>query len=148
MHAALDAIRSLPSTRVTRVSSLYETEPIGVVDQPAFINAAAEIETDLEPADLLAALKRIETTLERERSSMRWGPRILDIDIILWDDRILDSPALKIPHPEFRHRAFVLIPLAEIAPNALDPITSKSIAFLADSPEAIGEVRVISEPSR
>lgn len=102
------------------VSSVYETAPVGVVDQPAFLNAAAEIETCLSPLSLLALMKEIEQQVGR-RETFRWGPRAIDIDILLYDDLAVETPELIIPHAEMLHRAFVLMPLAEIAPKSHYP---------------------------
>ena len=105
---------------VIKRSSLYETEPWGVKDQPRFINMAIEIDTSLEPKELLKILKNIEKELGREKSS-KWGPRIIDLDILLFDDIILNEDNLKIPHPLMQERDFVLRPLCEIAPDIYHP---------------------------
>ena len=106
---------------VTKRSSLYETEPWGVKDQPRFINMAVEIDTSLKPKELLKILKNIEKELGREKSS-KWGPRIIDLDILLFDDIILNEDNLKIPHPLMQERDFVLRPLCEIAPDIYHPL--------------------------
>ena len=106
--------------RVARVSSLYETRPVGPVDQPDFINAAAEVETTLSPEDLLSAARAVEQAMGRERT-IRWGPRVIDIDILLYDEMSVNEPGLTIPHPEMTRRWFVLAPLAEIAPDLILP---------------------------
>lgn len=111
---------------VTKRSSLYETEPWGVKDQPRFINMAIEIDTSLEPKELLKILKNIEKELGREKSS-KWGPRIIDLDILLFDDIILNEDNLKIPHPLMQERDFVLRPLCEIAPDIYHPLLKLSI---------------------
>lgn len=116
--------------RVVRQSPIIESDPVGVIDQPAFLNMAAEIETDLAPLELLNAIQSIEQAVGRT-PSYRWGPRILDIDIILWGDQIIRETRLQVPHPRFRERAFVLKPLAEIAPEAVDPETGQTVAALA-----------------
>jgi 2-amino-4-hydroxy-6-hydroxymethyldihydropteridine diphosphokinase len=100
---------------VTAASSLYRTPPWGVLDQPPFVNAALALETALDPDALLAALKALERNLGRE-ASVRWGPRAIDVDILDYDGVRRDDPALTIPHPRLFERAFVLVPLAEIAP--------------------------------
>ncbi|HEV3086688.1 MAG TPA: 2-amino-4-hydroxy-6-hydroxymethyldihydropteridine diphosphokinase [Candidatus Elarobacter sp.] len=97
-------------------SALYRTEPWGVRDQEPFVNAAALLETDLEPAALLAALKRIEAEAGRV-TTFRWGPRVLDLDILAYDDLRVDEPGLTIPHARLHERAFALVPLAEIDPR-------------------------------
>jgi len=111
---------------VTKRSSLYKTEPWGVKDQPRFINMAIEIDTSLEPKELLKILKNIEKELGREKSS-KWGPRIIDLDILLFDDIILNEDNLKIPHPLMQERDFVLRPLCEIAPDIYHPLLKLSM---------------------
>ena len=120
LREAVQAIGRLPGTRIVRVSSFLSTEPWGVKDQPGFLNAVVEIRTELEPLPLLTALKQLEVDLGRV-PSVRWGPRAIDFDIILYGRRSVDEPGLRIPHPRFREREFVLQPLREIAPEVLDP---------------------------
>ena len=124
------------------VSSLYETAPWGKTDQPAFINAAVVLETDLDPRALLDALLAIERGLGRDRSSEeRWGPRTIDLDILLYDDRIDDGdPTL--PHPRLHERAFALVPLAEIAPDLGHPRLRTRIGDLARRVDAAGVRRL------
>lgn len=116
LKAAVSALARLDATRVSAVSSIYRTEPVGIVDQGAFFNAVVRIETELEPLDLLDRCLEIEQNRGRERLE-RWGPRTLDIDLLLFGDRILDEPSLRLPHPLVLERAFVLVPLLEIWPN-------------------------------
>lgn len=132
-------IGNLPGTRVQRVSRIYETEPLGELNQPAFLNMAAEIKTGLAPLELLNAVKEIERELGR-KDGPRWGPRPIDIDIILWDDLTMNDARLTIPHPRFRERAFVLAPLAEIAPEARDPLSGLTVRQLLESPGVEGRV--------
>ena len=140
LRAALEALARLPGVELLEVSHCYETEPLGVTDQPAFYNLAAEIETALGPLELLNAVKVIERGLGR-RFSSRWGPREIDIDLILWGAQVMDTPSLTLPHQEFRNRAFVLEPMAEIAPDAVDPVSGLTVAELAKRPEAKGSVK-------
>lgn len=105
---------------VVRRSSLYETEPVDLVDQPWFLNTVIAGETDLAPQDLLALCQRIEEQAGRERT-VRFGPRVLDIDILLYKGQVIDEQNLEIPHPRMYRRRFVLIPLLEIAPRIKDP---------------------------
>jgi 2-amino-4-hydroxy-6-hydroxymethyldihydropteridine diphosphokinase len=119
---------------VTKRSSLYETEPWGLKDQPRFLNMAIEIETGLEPAALLRILKGVERELGRpkahEEKSLKWAPRIIDLDILLFDNIILNEDNLKIPHPLMHKRDFVLRPLCEIAPDIKHPLLKVSIIDL------------------
>ncbi len=117
---------------VTRQSAMHETKPWGVVKQPAFINMAVEIETDLTPLRLLSILKKIETAMGRE-DTFRWGPRIIDLDILLYDDLLVNEPGLVIPHPFMHERDFVLKPLSEIAPEKVHPLLKKTILQLMEN---------------
>lgn len=114
--------------RQVLLSSLHETEPWGVTDQPGYINAAAEVETDLNPKELLQTLRGIEKRMGRFFEATRWGPRVIDLDILFYDNISLNEPELKIPHPLIPERAFVLDPLSEIAPDLLHPVTGKTIS--------------------
>ena len=130
LRAALTAVAALPGTNVRRVSPLYESAPWGVTDQPPFLNAVAEIETGLAPADLLAAVKRIERVAGRT-AGPRWGPRPLDLDLLLYDDRSLATPDLTLPHPRLTERRFVLAPLADLWPDWRDATGRDLPALLA-----------------
>lgn len=111
---------------ITASSSIYETPPWGVIDQPAFLNQVAGGITSLSPFKLLSFLKRIEQKMGRMKT-FRYGPRLIDLDILLYDDRQVCNPRLTIPHPRMCERAFVLVPLAEITPNALIPGTGLTV---------------------
>lgn len=106
---------------VAAVSSLRETEPVGVVDQPSFLNGAVAIETDLSPRQLLGALLRIERSLGRVRDATRWGPRTIDLDLLVYGDEEIDEPGLQVPHPRLHERRFALEPLAELDPQLSVP---------------------------
>jgi len=128
-----DAVARLEApgrVRVTKQSSLYETAPIGVTDQPWFLNLVVEVETDLDPQALLDLALAVERGLGRVRTQ-RWGPRTVDIDILLYDTVQMDTPTLAIPHPEMTRRRFVLEPLLEIAPDARLPGGRRVAEFLA-----------------
>jgi 2-amino-4-hydroxy-6-hydroxymethyldihydropteridine diphosphokinase len=114
----------------SKISSVYETEPWGVTGQPGFINMALEAATDLGPRELLDTLKQIESRLGRSETE-RWGPRIIDLDILLYEDLVLKEPGLVVPHPLMHEREFVLRPLAEVAPEAVHPVLGKRIKELA-----------------
>lgn len=120
LEEALTRLNAAGSVKVRRRSSLYETAPVGKTDQPQFLNLVAEVETGLAPEALLDVTQRIEREHGRTRDA-RWGPRTLDIDILLYDDVSMDTERLTLPHPEMTRRRFVLEPLAEIAPEAVLP---------------------------
>lgn len=124
LRAALAALGAQPGMRVLRASSLYRTPAWGLREQPDFINAAAVLATSLDAPSLLARLLAIESTFGRRRAadgSDRWGPRTLDLDLLLFDEEAIDVPGLCVPHPRLHERAFALVPLAEIAPDARIP---------------------------
>jgi 2-amino-4-hydroxy-6-hydroxymethyldihydropteridine diphosphokinase len=113
-------LAAIKDTRLLRTSAFYRTEPMGVSDQDAFINAVAEIRTELPPRALLEALKAIEQEMGR-RESIRWGPRIIDLDLLLYGQDIVQEEDLVIPHPELHKRRFVLVPLCEISSYVIHP---------------------------
>ncbi len=124
---AVFLLKKTPGIKVNKVSSIYETEAEGVQGQPAFLNAACAITTTLDPYRLLKEIQKIEDTLGRERQ-IEWGPRTIDIDILLYEDLIISDDQLSIPHPLLHERIFALAPLAEIAPEAIHPVLETSIA--------------------
>ena len=138
LKRAIEEIASLPRTEVLNLSSIYETEPVGVKDQPWFLNLVAAIQTTLPPEELLIELQGIESRLGREKGR-RWGPRPIDLDILLYDYVILNSPGLVIPHPRMHQRLFVLLPLAELVPQLTHPVLGKRIGQLAEglSPQQV-----------
>jgi 2-amino-4-hydroxy-6-hydroxymethyldihydropteridine diphosphokinase len=126
-----------PQMMVIKKSTVYETPPWGFPNQPAFLNQAVKTETYLDAASLLRHLKRLEVALGRVPSFQN-GPRLIDIDILFYDDVTLDSPALKLPHPRLQERAFVLVPLAELAPDLRHPVLNKSINDLLGACDTTG----------
>jgi 2-amino-4-hydroxy-6-hydroxymethyldihydropteridine diphosphokinase len=127
--AAFAALANLPESRVARCSSLYRTAPVGILSQPDFVNAVALLETTLAPETLLDALLDIEARFGRIRRE-RNGPRTLDLDLLLYDNIELDLPRLTLPHPRLHLRAFVLLPLAEVAPDLAIPRRGSLAAWL------------------
>lgn len=126
IRLALDDLARLPGTELVRASSLYDTEPVGDVDQPNFLNAVAQLETELAPRQLLWNLLLIEKRLGRTRTR-RWGPRTIDLDLLLYGHAILDEPGLRVPHPELEKRSFVLVPLVELDPLLVHPATGETL---------------------
>ncbi len=137
---ALDELRAMLDLEVRKVSRVFETEPVGKKDQPEFLNAAAEIVTDLTPLQLLQRLKAVEQRIGRTETE-RWGPREIDLDLLFAGDAVLTGPPLTVPHPEVSKRMFVLVPLAEIAPTATDPRTGLRFIDLRDA--CPGKERVV-----
>jgi 2-amino-4-hydroxy-6-hydroxymethyldihydropteridine diphosphokinase len=116
LHDAMHALDALPGTRLARASRLYRTPAWGNTAQPDFVNAAALLETQLDVRDLLDALLDVERRFGRDRElGERWGPRTLDLDLLLYGDAVIDEPGLRVPHPHLHERAFALLPLAEVA---------------------------------
>jgi 2-amino-4-hydroxy-6-hydroxymethyldihydropteridine diphosphokinase len=126
IRSALDELTRLPSTTLVRASSLYDTEPVGDPDQPGFLNAVAELETELTARQLLWNLLLIERRLGRVRTS-HWGPRVIDLDLLLHGDEVLDEPDLTVPHPGLIRRSFVLVPLVELDPLVVHPVTGETM---------------------
>jgi 2-amino-4-hydroxy-6-hydroxymethyldihydropteridine diphosphokinase len=146
LRAAIAALGTLPDSRLLAVSRFYCTPAWGRLDQPDFVNAAALLQTRLSPQALLQALLRIEHEAGRQRvPAERWGPRVLDLDLLLYGGQAIDQPGLRVPHPHLHERAFALVPLAEIAPaepfpghgtvaDALRAIDAEGVEALADGP--------------
>jgi len=129
VKAAFAALANLPESRIVHCSSLYRTAPVGIIEQPEFVNAVAQLETDLAPEALLDALLDIEQRFGRIRAE-RNGPRTLDLDLLLYGDQFVSLPHLTLPHPRLHLRAFVLYPLAEIAPDLKIPGRGTVAAWL------------------
>ena len=126
IRLALDDLARLPESRLVRASSLYDSEPVGDVDQPNFLNAVAELETELTAPQLLWNLLLIERRLGRTRTR-RWGPRTIDLDLLLYGPLVVEEPDLQIPHPEMTRRSFVLVPLVELDPLLVHPVTGETL---------------------
>lgn len=130
----LSALSRLPETRLLRLSPVYETDPVGP-PQPPYLNMVAELETALSPKGLLAEMLGIEKALGRERRE-RWGPRTLDLDLLLYGDLVLEEAGLSVPHPRLHERAFVLVPLLDLLPEGRHPLLGQSFAELLASLDA------------
>ena len=126
---ALDRVTKLPDTRMIKESSLYESEPLGDA-KDWYVNGAIQIETRFKPETLLLKFKNIERAMGRKKVKKRWGSRIIDLDILLYDGLILKKKNLRIPHPEMQNRKFVLLPLSEIAPQVIHPELGVTISEL------------------
>lgn len=124
LKLAIASLRATEGIELVETSSIYETAPVGVTDQADFLNIVVRLATTLAPLELLAVCQRIEQELGRERT-IRWGPRTADLDILLYNDEVIESETLSVPHPRMRERAFVLIPLTELAPECTDPVTGR-----------------------
>lgn len=138
LRGALAAIRDIPGLSVAAVSPLYETEPVGKRDQPQFINAVIEVACDQSPAELLAALQAIERRMGRV-NPVKWGPRVIDLDLLYYGNRVLNTGGLAVPHPEAARRAFVLEPLGEIAPGFTDPVARLTVRELLERLDRAGQ---------
>lgn len=125
------ALSGLAQTRLLRRSRLYRSAPWGHADQPEFVNAVAQVDTALAPHGLLDALLAIERNAGRQRDATRWGPRVLDLDILAYDDVAIDEPGLHLPHPHLHERAFALMPLCELAPELQLPGRGRADELLA-----------------
>ena len=148
LRQALALLADGPGLRLLRCSRVYETEPWGVAEQPRFLNCAAEVAVTLSPEELLAWCKEVEERLGREPGP-RWGPRLMDVDILLYGSRTVALPHLEIPHPRLHLRAFALTPLDELAAGAAHPLLNRSIGELAreaDGRDGVAPVGTIELP--
>ena len=127
---AVAALASLSGVRVMQMALISETEPVGGPPQGLYLNTVVELETSLSPSDLLGQLKTIEGQLGRQPAAQRWAPRPIDLDVLLYDDLVLEDPTLTIPHPRMHERRFVLEPLAHLAPEMIHPILKRPIREL------------------
>ena len=131
LRRAVDLLDTEDGVEVVAVSSLRETEPVGVLDQPRFLNGAVAVDTELSARDLLEVLFGIERTLGRVRDGSRWGPRTVDLDLLVYGDEVVEEAGLRVPHPRLSERRFALEPLAELDPNLAIPRAGKVSRLLA-----------------
>lgn len=136
LTSALAALNGIPGTALARCSSFYRSKPLGPGDQPDYLNAVALLETRLAATGLLARLQAIENRQGRVRDGEKWGPRTLDLDMLLYGNDSIDEPGLIVPHPQIRHRNFVLIPLLELAPDIEIPGLGRADTLLAETGNA------------
>jgi 2-amino-4-hydroxy-6-hydroxymethyldihydropteridine diphosphokinase len=140
IDVALTNLADNPNIAVRGISSLYQTAPIGLTAQPDFVNAVASIETRLSPEDLLSTTLHLENLLGRVRTE-RWAPRVIDIDVLLYGDRVISTDCITVPHPRMHERAFVLVPLAELAPDLRIPgFPDQTVAEMAS--KLVPETRI------
>ena len=146
VRRALGLMDALPDTELVAASSIYDTVPVGATGQPRFLNAVAELSTGIEPLELLRKLLAMEEECGRIRMGV-WGPRTLDLDLLLYDDVEMETPELTLPHPRARGRAFVLLPLAELAPDLRFPGDTETVhERVAALGDLGGSVRRVGEP--
>ncbi len=136
-------IGKLPGTKITALSSFYDTQPVGPVEQDNFLNAVLRIETSIAPHQLLRELQRIETDVFKRKRMEHWGPRSMDLDILIYGNLTVAEENLTIPHPRMHERRFVLVPMAEIAPGLVHPQIGKSMAEILKDLNSNEQVRKI-----
>ncbi|HIE03190.1 MAG TPA: 2-amino-4-hydroxy-6-hydroxymethyldihydropteridine diphosphokinase [Candidatus Latescibacteria bacterium] len=146
LREAIRRLKALPGTKLEAVSSFYDTAPVGVEDQPRFLNAVVKLCTELPPKRLLEGLLEIEKKLGRKRTR-RWGPRTVDLDLLLYDDQVISEPELQVPHPRMHERSFVLVPLAELDPEVLHPALGRTARELLEG-VGRGDVSPIEQEER
>jgi len=144
LRTALEELDSLPTMERGRTSSIYETAPVGVTEQPDFLNLVVSVRTPLSPHELLDVLQRVENKMGRVRT-VRWGPRVIDLDLLLYGESVVETPELTVPHPRLQERSFVLMPLAEIAPAVVLPGGTETVEKLLEKllakPGETGNIR-------
>ncbi|MFB5663783.1 2-amino-4-hydroxy-6-hydroxymethyldihydropteridine diphosphokinase [Alteribacillus sp. HJP-4] len=132
LREALKMLEEKDLLRLSKLSSIYETEPVGVTDQAAFLNMVVEMQADMSPLPLLELIQQIEENLDRVRTR-KWGPRTIDLDILLYNDENIEMSELSIPHPRMHERAFVLVPFCEIAPQTMHPLFQRTIEDITNA---------------
>ncbi len=142
LQLAVEALNNYPGISVLRVSPVYETEPWGYLDQPHFLNQVVEIETEIPPADLLPVMKHLEKDMGRV-PNFKNGPRVIDVDIILYGNQIVEQDGITIPHPSIAQRAFVLAPLADLIPHYIHPKLGVTITQLMEEIDCSGVTRFV-----
>ncbi len=135
VETALDELESLPETRLVARSHLYRSAPFGGIEQPDFVNAVAALLTKLDARELLMELKRIEAARGRDADERRWGPRIIDLDLLVYSTLVVEEPGLTLPHPGIAERNFVLLPLGEVAPDLVIPTLGRVAAISVNEQE-------------
>ncbi len=135
VETALDELESLPETRLVARSHLYRSAPFGGIEQPDFVNAVAALLTKLDARELLMELKRIEVARGRDADERRWGPRIIDLDLLAYSTLVVEEPGLTLPHPGIAERNFVLLPLGEVAPDLVIPTLGRVAAISVNEQE-------------
>ncbi|MCC5828861.1 MAG: 2-amino-4-hydroxy-6-hydroxymethyldihydropteridine diphosphokinase [Phycisphaeraceae bacterium] len=147
LRQAVRSLKALPGVEAVAVSALYETEPVGPIQQGLFLNAAARLLARMEPPSLIRSLQEIERRAGRDEPAARphWGPRSLDLDILLWEEQVIDLPGIRVPHPRMHERAFVLKPLADLDPDAVHPVLGETIARLLEQADTTGVNRIAGD---
>jgi 2-amino-4-hydroxy-6-hydroxymethyldihydropteridine diphosphokinase len=140
VKAAIDLVGDVPKTQVVTVSPLYRSAPFGGVEQPDFVNAVAALLTQLSPSELLAELKNIEMRQGRERNDKRWGPRVIDLDLLIYASAVIERPDVTVPHPGVGERNFVLLPLLDIAPDLVVPGLGRVAAIPVNDEPSISRI--------
>lgn len=134
VRQALDTLKNSVALKNVRVSQLIWTDPVGPIEQAAFLNGVVAASTDWEPECILALLHAIESSMGRNRTvEQRWGPRAIDLDLLMLGDVVMSNSSIQIPHPEMEKRRFVLAPLAELAPNAVHPVSQQSVTNMLEA---------------